>query len=65
MVPKVFALNISRMAASAFGAWRVRRDDLGAVFYNLTMTGQACLELDGKPSLRGSNERSGERRWPI
>lgn len=34
--------------ASASGAWRVRRDADGIVFYNLTLAGQALLEVDGR-----------------
>lgn len=35
--------------ASASGAWRVRREEDGIVFYNLTLAGQALLEVDGRP----------------
>lgn len=35
--------------ASASGAWRVRRDEDNIVFYNLTLSGQALLEVDGRP----------------
>ncbi|MDP0930077.1 AraC family transcriptional regulator [Paracoccus onubensis] len=35
--------------ASASGAWRVRRDEDNFVFYNLTLSGQALLEVDGRP----------------
>lgn len=34
--------------ASASGAWRVRRDEDGIVFYNLTLAGRALLEVDGR-----------------
>lgn len=34
--------------ASASGAWRVRRDEDNIVFYNLTLSGQALLEVDGR-----------------
>ncbi|WP_128253112.1 AraC family transcriptional regulator [Falsirhodobacter deserti] len=37
--------------ASASGAWRVRRDEDSVVFYNLTLTGQALLEVDGRPPI--------------
>ncbi|WP_417743411.1 AraC family transcriptional regulator [Salipiger sp.] len=36
---------------SASGAWRVRRDEEGIVFYNLTLRGQALLEADGRPPI--------------
>ncbi|RWR26042.1 AraC family transcriptional regulator [Sinirhodobacter populi] len=35
--------------ASASGAWRVRREEDGIVFYNLTLAGRALLEVDGRP----------------
>lgn len=34
--------------AVASGAWRVRRDEDGIVFYNLTLAGRARLEVDGR-----------------
>lgn len=37
--------------ASASGAWRVRRVDAGQVFYNLTLMGSACLEVEGRPAV--------------
>jgi AraC-like DNA-binding protein len=37
--------------ASASGAWRVRRDEDGIVFYNLTLEGRALLEVDGHPPI--------------
>ncbi|MCP1198676.1 AraC family transcriptional regulator [Notoacmeibacter sp. MSK16QG-6] len=35
----------------ARGPFRVRREDLDAVFYTLLLSGAACLEVDGKPPL--------------
>jgi len=35
--------------ADASGAWRVRQDEDGIVFYNLTLAGRALLEVDGGP----------------
>ena len=37
--------------ASASGAWRVRRDGEGIVFYNLTLAGRALLEVDDRPPI--------------
>lgn len=37
--------------ASASGAWRVRREEEGIVFYNLTLAGRAKLEIDGHPPI--------------
>lgn len=37
--------------ACASGAWRVRRDEDSIVFYNLTLAGQALLEVDGRPPI--------------
>ncbi len=34
--------------ASAAGAWRVRRDDLSGVFYNLTLMGRAVMVVGGE-----------------
>ncbi|OSQ39583.1 AraC family transcriptional regulator [Thalassospira mesophila] len=33
------------------GAWRVRRTNVDQVYYCLILTGQACLEVNGKPPL--------------
>lgn len=37
--------------ASASGVWRVRRAEVGQVFYNLTLMGSACLEVEGKAAV--------------
>lgn len=37
--------------ATASGAWRVRREDEGIVFYNLTLAGRAMLEVEGRPPI--------------
>ena len=37
--------------ARASGAWRVRRSDVGQVFYALMLTGRARLDVDRKPPI--------------
>jgi AraC-like DNA-binding protein len=36
---------------SASGAWRVRREEENIVFYNLTLSGRALLEVEGRPQV--------------
>ncbi|MBI1173092.1 helix-turn-helix domain-containing protein [bacterium] len=36
---------------SASGAWRVRREEENIVFYNLTLSGRALLEVEGRPQI--------------
>lgn len=37
--------------ARASGAWRVRRTEVGQVYYGLMISGSARLEVDGKPAV--------------
>ena len=36
---------------NATGPWRVRRTEVGQVYYSVILAGRACLEVDGKPPI--------------